>query len=48
METDFLVFSVMNVSKFHLELETVQRRATPWIPLKFTFILFYLCIYLFI
>ena len=31
-----------NISKFQFYLETVDRRATPWIPLKFLFILFYL------
>ena len=24
-----------NISKFQFDLETVERRATPWIPLKF-------------
>ena len=33
-----------NNSKFQFDLETVERRATPWIPLKFLFI--YLFIYL--
>ena len=27
-----------NISKFQFDLETVERRATPWIPLKFLFI----------
>ena len=27
-----------NIFKFQFDLETVERRATPWIPLKFPFI----------
>ena len=26
-----------NISKFQFDLETVERSATPWIPLKFPF-----------
>ena len=29
-----------NISKFQFELEAVERRATPWIPLKFPFSFF--------
>lgn len=34
-----------NISKVQFDLETVERRATPWILLKFPFII-YLFIYL--
>ena len=35
-----------NISKFQLDLETVERRATLWIPLKFPNIYLFYC-YLF-
>ena len=30
-----------NISKFQFDLETVERRATPWIPLKFHYYYYY-------
>ena len=33
-----------NIFKFHFDLETVERRATPWIPLKFLLLLLSLLI----
>ena len=31
-----------NISKFQFDLETAERRATPWIPLKFLFIFIFI------
>ena len=35
-----------NISKFQFDPETVRRKATPWIPLKFLLFIYYSFIWL--